>query len=58
MDVFSRFLNHIHERAPMLIYDDNAHEFQDILGMTKYQTIHKKKKKILKKEIYKFTFLK
>ena len=36
-------LNHIHEGALMLIYDDHAHAFPDILEMTNKKTIHQKK---------------
>ena len=36
-------LNHIHEGALMLIYDDHAHAFPDILEMTNKKTVHQKK---------------
>ena len=48
-------LNHIHEGALMLIYDDHAHAFPDILEMTNKKTIHQKKNlEWLAKEIFKF----
>ena len=47
-------LNHIHECALRLIYDDHMHSFQGMLEMTKEKTIHQKKLKFLGKEICKF----
>ena len=46
-------LNHIHECALRLTYDDHAHYFQDIIGMTNQKTLHQKILKYLAKEIYK-----
>ena len=39
-------MNHIHESAFQLIYDDHAHSFQDKLEMRKKKTIHQKKPRI------------
>ena len=36
-------VNHIHECALQLIYDDHPHSFQDKLEMKKKKTIHQKK---------------
>ena len=43
-------LNHVHERALRLIYDDHAHSFQGILEMTNETTIYKKNLECLAKE--------
>ena len=46
-------LNHIHECALRLTYDDHAHYFQDIIEMTNEETLHQNILKYLAKEMYK-----
>ena len=46
-------LNHIHECALKLTYNDHAHYFQDVIEMTNEKTLHEENLKYLAKEIYK-----
>ena len=46
-------INHIHERALRAVYNDEVSSFDELLGIDKSETIHRRNSKILAAELFK-----